>query len=116
MKQTPDHLEENLLKYIGNFPNTYTFSKNMAEKSLLANQGHVKVVIWRPSIISSSVAEPFPGWTDSLAAAGAVTIMGGTGIKHFVNADGGNKFDIIPVDIVSNGLIVVSAHCAMEKL
>ena len=74
------------------------------------------MVIWRPSIISSSVAEPFPGWTDSLAAAGAVTLMGGAGIKFFLHGKGSNKFDMVPVDLVSNGLIVASAYCALEEL
>jgi len=109
-------LEENLLGYIGKFPNTYTFSKNMAEKALLANQGEVKIVIFRPSIITSAVAEPFPGWTDSLAAGGSVVIMAGTGVKHFIHGSGRNKFDTIPVDIVSNGLIAASADCAMQPL
>ena len=54
MSKSVKELEDNLYAYIGIFPNTYTFTKNLSEKNLMANRGHVKTVIWRPSIITSS--------------------------------------------------------------
>ena len=41
-------------KLIGKFPNTYTFTKNLAKKNLMKNRGDVKVVIHRPAIIACS--------------------------------------------------------------
>ena len=42
-------------KLIGDFPNTYTFTKNLAEKFLIKNLGNVKCVILRPAIIACSM-------------------------------------------------------------
>ena len=77
---------ENEKTILGKFPNTYTFTKNMAEKSLWKNRAHVPVVLLRPSIIASSLESPFPGWTDSLSAAGGLTLMSGLGLINYINA------------------------------
>lgn len=97
-------------KLIGDFPNTYTFSKNLAEKNLLKNHGNVKTVIVRPSIIACSDNEPYPGWTDSMAAAGGLTILAALGILKIINVHEENSFDIIPADIVTNQIIVCTAN------
>jgi fatty acyl-CoA reductase len=105
----PHQVAENEKILIGQFPNTYTFTKNMAEKTLLKRKGDLPVVLFRPAIIASSAEEPFPGWTDSLSAAGGITLMSGLGFINFVNIKGDTMFDIIPVDIVTNGIIVSTA-------
>lgn len=46
-------------------PNTYTFTKAMAENVLIEHQGRLPIVILRPSIVTQSWQEPTPGWTDS---------------------------------------------------
>jgi len=97
---------------LGKFPNTYTYTKNLAEKSLWKNRGQVPVVLLRPSIIASSLESPFPGWTDSLSAAGGLTLMSGLGLINYINAQGVNRFDVIPVDIVTNSIIVATANGA----
>ena len=55
MKMSIDEAEKNQSKIIGNFPNTYTFAKNLSEKNIKKHKGNVKVVIWRPAIISGSL-------------------------------------------------------------
>lgn len=96
---------------IGLFPNTYTFTKNLSEKSLVTNQEHVRVVICRPSIIASAFKDPIPGWTDSMSAAGGLTILGGFGLKHLAflpNQPG--LFDMVPVDLVTNSILITCCH------
>ena len=47
-------------KLIGSRPNTYTYTKAMAE-SLIAEEGKdLPIAIVRPSIVGASWAEPFP--------------------------------------------------------
>lgn len=103
------------MKIIGNFPNTYTFTKNLAEKFIKKHQDHVKCVILRPSIIASSLEQPFKGWTDSISAAGGLTVLGAMGILKYMHIPKPNPFDIVPVDIVSNGILVVTAFHGDEK-
>ena len=88
----------------------------MAEKSLMKKKGNLPCVLFRPSIIAAANKEPFPGWTDSLAAAGGITLMISLGlINYFQVTDGGkNVFDIVPVDTVSNGIIVSTAHAGQK--
>lgn len=112
MAMNPQEVALREKELIGTFPNTYTFTKNLAEKSLKKNKGDLKCVIFRPSIIACSLNEPFPGWTDSLSAAGGLTMMIGLGLCNYFNIKGENSFDIIAVDIVSNGIIVTSANAA----
>lgn len=46
------------------WPNTYSFTKAMGEKLLENLRGNLPVVIIRPTIIESTLAEPFPGWME----------------------------------------------------
>lgn len=55
MAMSLQYVKDNEKKLIGNFPNTYTYTKNLAEKFIKKNQGHVKCVVSRPSIIASSL-------------------------------------------------------------
>ena len=57
-----DQLEERVLK---TYPNTYTFSKNLAEQIVSSNSDRLPVAIVRPSIIGASLEEPCPGWLDN---------------------------------------------------
>ena len=47
-------------------PNTYTYTKALAEYALVNDAKGLPVSIVRPSIVASSAKEPFPGWVDSL--------------------------------------------------
>ena len=58
-----DLLEEEILKI---YPNTYTFSKNLAEQIILNNSDSLPVAIVRPSVIGASIKEPCPGWLDNI--------------------------------------------------
>jgi len=81
----------------------------MAEKTLLKRKGDLPVVLFRPSIIASSNQQPFPGWTDSLAAAGGLSLLTGLGLVDYVNTSGKTSFDLIPVDFVANGILITTA-------
>lgn len=52
-------------KVIGNRPNTYTFTKALAESWLKENKGDLPVAIVRPSIVLSTIHGPLKGWVDN---------------------------------------------------
>lgn len=108
-------VKDNEKKLIGSFPNTYTFTKNLAEKYIKKNLGNIKCVLVRPSIIASSLEQPFQGWTDSISAAGGLTVLGSVGILQNMHIPKPNPFDIIPVDIVSNQILVTTAFHGNEN-
>ena len=73
-------------------------------------QGKVPICIVRPAIVNTSLAEPFPGWIDSLAAATALFLFAGLGIVNFIKGTPSKVGDVIPVDLVSSMIIVATAY------
>ena len=45
---------------IGEYPNTYTFTKALAEHLIQKESDVLRFMIVRPSIVSSSISDPFP--------------------------------------------------------
>jgi len=89
-----------------NWPNTYTFTKAMTEHLLLKNRGNLPLAIVRPSIVGCAASEPVPGWVDVVSAAGAVFVAVGMGVVKFLPGSPLNIGDVIPVDYVSNSILV----------
>ena len=58
IKMGPEEVTLKQKEIIGDFPNTYTFTKSMAERSLRKHSGNLRVAIMRPSIIISCYEEP----------------------------------------------------------
>jgi alcohol-forming fatty acyl-CoA reductase len=72
----------------------------------------VPLLILRPAIIVCSNQEPFPGWTDTLAAAGILSMMASAGVTRYLVGNNYNRADLIPVDFVANAIIVGTAFQA----
>lgn len=107
---TPEQQDKNLAQILGDFPNTYTFTKHLAERTLKKRRNpDLATVVIRPSIIIGADIDPLPGWTDTFSAAGGLTLAGGLGIVNYVNGKGDNIADLIPVDFVSNAIITATA-------
>lgn len=53
------------LQLVGGRPNTYTFTKALAECWLKENKGDLPLVIVRPSIVLSCIYGPLKGWVDN---------------------------------------------------
>lgn len=63
---------------LGNYPNTYTYTKALTERIINKEKGQFCVTILRPTIIGCAYKEPFLGWVDTVSAAGALYLLGGT--------------------------------------
>lgn len=107
---SPQFISENRDTLIEGFPNTYTFTKNLVEKSLFKFRENVPMVIVRPAIIMSSYKEPYEGWTDTISAGGAILFSTGIGALRVIHMDQTNSLDMIPVDLCSNAIIATTAH------
>ena len=112
---------------IAPWPNTYTFTKNLAERALRKYREAFPVLILRPAIIICAYQQPYPGWLDSLAAAGSISMLISSGAVHYFAASRFSRGDMIPVDFVSNSILVGTAsqagsdsltvaHCASSHL
>ncbi len=97
-------VESDLLARSGH-PNTYTFTKSIAEHLLVARQGRVPLTIIRPSIISASREHPFPGWIDSTSGFGAFVLLIGLGHLRAMVGRPNARLDLIPVDEVAERIL-----------
>lgn len=93
---------------IDNRPNTYTYTKAVAENVASSYADRINVVIVRPSIVMSSLKEPAEGWVDTINGPIGLSVLGALGILQKIKVNSLVVFDLIPVDIVVNALITIS--------
>lgn len=103
-------LHKQTKEILGDYPNTYTFTKALCERMLLKHSGQMPLVILRPAVINTSYQEPMEGWVDSPAAASALYLYGGLGLVQEILGNPNNIGDNIPCDIVVDFIIVATAH------
>jgi len=90
------------------WPNTYTFTKNLAE-SLLARRGAgLPVAIVRPSIVETSIRQPFCGWNEGINTSAPLSYLLGTYFRQLPSNER-KCLDLIPVDVVCRGLTLIAA-------
>lgn len=102
-------------KIVGNRPNTYTFTKALAECWLKENKGDLPLVIVRPSIVLSSMEGPLKGWVDNWNGPTGIIAAVGKGIFRTMLCEKEKKADLVPVDIVINLMIVSAWRIASVK-
>jgi long-chain acyl-CoA synthetase len=90
------------------WPNTYTFTKSLAE-SLIARLGaDLPVAIVRPSIVETSTHDPFEGWNEGVNTSAPISYLLGTFFRQ-MPTNGKKCLDIIPVDLVCRGMTLIAA-------
>ncbi|XP_073965485.1 putative fatty acyl-CoA reductase CG5065 isoform X1 [Choristoneura fumiferana] len=102
-------------QYIAPKPNTYTFTKALAESAVErhGNTGY-PIAIFRPTIVISALRHPFPGWIENLNGPTGVVVAIGKGLLHVFRC-AGTKADFLPVDIAADTLIAVAWETAVDK-
>ncbi|XP_026740075.1 fatty acyl-CoA reductase wat-like [Trichoplusia ni] len=95
---------------IKDWPNTYSFTKALAEELLRSKAGDLPVSIIRPSVVICARREPYAGWIDRSSIMGPNGMILGcmTGIIHALHTDLKIKIDFIPVDYVTNAAIAAA--------
>ncbi|KAL1324904.1 alcohol-forming fatty acyl-CoA reductase [Arachis hypogaea] len=88
------------------WPNTYLFTKAMGEMLLTNSKKNMPIVLIRPTTISSTYKEPFPGWIDVVRQMDSFAVAYGKGMLTFFPADPQAIFDVIPADMVVNAMLV----------
>lgn len=90
------------------FPNTYTYTKALAELLLKKEYEHIDFSIVRPAIVESSKSYPFMGWNEGFNTCGPIVYLVKGWFRYFP-AEEDHPFDVIPVDTVAKGLTIASA-------
>lgn len=113
-KRDEDELNCLTALYTNFAPNTYTFTKNLAEHIVNDFKDKLPFTLFRPSIVISSMAEPFPGWVDNFNGPVGLLVGSGIGITRTMNCDPNNFADFTPVDVCIKAMIIAAWKRAHE--
>ncbi|XP_057456003.1 fatty acyl-CoA reductase 3-like [Lotus japonicus] len=88
------------------WPNTYVFTKAMGEMLVGTLKENMSVVIVRPTIVTSTYREPFPGWIEDVRTIDNYFVAFGKGMLKCFLGDLNVVCDAIPADMVVNAILV----------
>jgi nucleoside-diphosphate-sugar epimerase len=125
-KLTPAALEEHVRRYRSRWlrtylataatrraqelgwPNTYTFTKSLAESLIWKRAGGMPVAVVRPSIVETSLEKPFRGWNEGINTSAPLSYLLGTYFRQLPSNER-KCLDLIPVDLVCRGMMLIAA-------
>ncbi|XP_026331281.1 fatty acyl-CoA reductase wat-like [Hyposmocoma kahamanoa] len=99
---------------IGDFPNTYAFTKACAEDVVLKYSKGLPVAMIRPSIIIGTAKEPIAGWIDNVYGPTGVVVGAAVGLIHVLNCNPDAVADLVPGDMVVNACIATAWKTARD--
>lgn len=99
-------------KLLGASPNTYIFTKQLAESLVNEYGNKFPVVIVRPEIVLGGAKEPEPGWWNNLSSPCAIVVGSGMGVLRLYHGPSDRPKAYVPVDIVVNGSLITAWHKA----
>ncbi|XP_063898594.1 fatty acyl-CoA reductase wat [Helicoverpa armigera] len=99
------------------WPNTYTFTKAIAEELVRTYDPDLPVCVVRPPIVTPTYYEPTPGWMDLSALSGPTGILAGIimGFLHIFYVDKDCKLPLTPVDYVNNATIAAAWDADLKR-
>ncbi|KAJ9599671.1 hypothetical protein L9F63_026480, partial [Diploptera punctata] len=90
---------------LGKWPNTYTYTKAIAEDAVRTYGKSLPVGIFRPSIVVSTKKEPTAGWIDNLYGPTGALVAVGIGMIRTLILNKNAVADLVPSDMTVNALI-----------
>ncbi|XP_076750890.1 fatty acyl-CoA reductase wat [Xylocopa sonorina] len=108
-------IDEIVPRLLGAWPNTYTFTKAVAESIVVKEAGNLPVGIFRPGIVISTYMEPVRGWIDNLYGPTGVAAGAGAGLLHSIHCDGSIQANVVPGDLTVNALIACAWDVANRR-
>ncbi|XP_039444625.1 putative fatty acyl-CoA reductase CG5065 isoform X2 [Culex pipiens pallens] len=94
--------------YMGFLPNTYVFTKSLAEQIVNDYKDKLPLILFRPSIVISTMKDPIPGWMDNFNGPVGLLVGCGIGICRTMYCDPNNVADFTPVDVCIKAMIVAA--------
>jgi len=96
------------------WPNTYTYTKSLAESILSRHGQDLPIAIVRPSIVESSMRSPFMGWNEGINTSGPLSYLLGTNFRQLPTNER-KCLDVIPVDMVCRGMTLIAAAIVARR-
>ncbi|KAI4479319.1 hypothetical protein M0804_011104 [Polistes exclamans] len=110
-----DQLDLITPKLLGNWPNTYAYSKAICEDTVRQYSNGIPTCIVRPSIVIPTEKEPIAGWINNLYGLTGVSYGGATGVLRTLYCNEKYICDIIPADYVVNNIVAAAWDVAQKR-
>lgn len=110
-----DEFESVARRIIQPYPNTYTYSKALAEQIVRKYGSNLNISVVRPSIITTTYNDPVPGFTDNVYGVNGVVVGAGVGVLRILHIDNKLKANIVPADFVVNSILALAWFTAFEQ-
>ncbi|XP_050339346.1 fatty acyl-CoA reductase wat-like isoform X1 [Bactrocera neohumeralis] len=105
----PDKLLESMTPVLlGKWPNTYTFTKAVAEDIIKIYGNKLPVGMFRPGIVISTYRDPVCGWIDNFYGPTGAIAGAGTGVIRTLRCDPRAVANMVPVDLCVNSIIAAA--------
>lgn len=95
-------------KLLGKLPNTYSYTKGLAEDLVHSFRHKFSIVIARPSIVVASWKEPLPGFVEGVNGPTGLMIAAGKGVVRSMHCHQENPCESVPVDVNINCMIALA--------
>ncbi|XP_068621786.1 fatty acyl-CoA reductase wat-like [Battus philenor] len=114
-----EHMDEKIINNItpgllGDFPNTYAYTKSAAEDIVQKYSKGLPVAVMRPSIVIGTAKEPLAGWIDNVYGPTGVVVGAAVGLIHVLNCNPTAVADLVPGDMVVNASIAALWRTARD--
>ncbi|KAH8391498.1 hypothetical protein KR215_001969 [Drosophila sulfurigaster] len=100
---------------MGKFPNTYTYTKALAEQVIQTESGELPVCIFRPGSIVATYKEPMSGWIDNIYGPLAMVYGTAIGVLRIAPVNMRAPNAIVPVDYCANCILACAMQAANES-
>ncbi|RVE50678.1 hypothetical protein evm_004710 [Chilo suppressalis] len=99
---------------LGLYPNTYAYTKSVAENIVLNYSKGLPVVVFRPAIVIATAKEPVAGWIDNVYGPTGVVVGAAVGLLHTLHCEPSAVADLVPGDMVVNACIAAAYRTARD--
>ncbi|EDV58276.1 fatty acyl-CoA reductase wat [Drosophila erecta] len=99
---SPDLVDNMAPALMGKFPNTYTYTKALAEQVIQMEGQDLPICIFRPAIILANFKEPMSGWIDNLHGIVALIYGNAHGILRLLYVNPKSHAIVVPGDYCAN--------------
>ncbi|KAH8306477.1 hypothetical protein KR018_012423 [Drosophila ironensis] len=113
---SPELVDNMAPALLGRFPNTYTYTKALAEQLIQQEAADLPICIFRPGVIIASFKEPVAGWIDNLYGPIAVLYGAAFGVLRITRLNVKAQAGIVPVDFCVNMVLACAWHTAGENI
>ncbi|XP_050301949.1 fatty acyl-CoA reductase wat-like [Anthonomus grandis grandis] len=98
-------LDELTPRLLGPYPNSYAYTKQIAEDVVREESENMPVGIFRPAIVVSTYKEPIKSWINNMYGPTGVCAGAGVGLLRTLYCDSNVNANLVPADMCVNSLI-----------